>query len=335
MHEPPWGILIVVYLFLAGGSAGAFITSTVMLLVTGEKYRRTIAWGAYLTPIPISLGTGLLVLDLGRPLGAYRLFLTIVPTSPMSFGSWLLTLFITLSMVYTVLWLPPKWLSFGLRFVPKKLRDHLDPEGPTLVRTRRVLAGVGLPLALGVAIYTAILLGAAALPLWTLPLMPVLFVTSATSSGLAAVTFCVLLAARRDEPTDEGKREVGLLVRADLGLLVIELLVLVLMVLYSRLGTLPVRHIWDVLLTGKFAMIFWLGPVLMGVVAPILLDVIELRHERHAPPPKPTGHRLPWLGLIICLFVMAGGFALRYVIVYAGQTPWGVEIIRATVESAD
>lgn len=334
MHEPPWGILIVVYLFLAGGSAGAFITSTAVLLTTGEKYRRTIAWGAYLTPVPIAFGTGLLVLDLGRPFGAFRLFTRIVVTSPMSFGSWLLTIFILLSSVYTVLLLPQGMLTKVLRFVPAKLRDALDPDGPMLVRVRRGLAMVGLPLAIGVAIYTAILLGAAALPLWSLPLMPVLFVISATSTGLAAVMLCVLLRSRGEAPSDLNKRELGLLLRVDLGLLVFEVIILLLMILYSRLGTAAVRHVWDALLTGNFAWMFWLGPVLIGMLAPLVLDIIEIRHGRHAPTPPPEVNPTPWLSLLISLFVLIGGFSLRFVIVYAGQTPWGVEIVKAAVSSA-
>lgn len=334
MHEPPWGILIVVYLFLAGGSAGAFITSTAVLLATGEKNRRTIAWGAYLTPIPISIGTGLLVLDLGRPLNAFHLFMTIVPTSPMSFGSWLLSIFILLSVVYAALLLPKSVLTRALRFVPEKRREALDPDGPMLVRVRHALATVGLPLAIGVAIYTAILLGAAAFPLWTLPLMPVLFVISATSTGLAAVMLCVLLRSRGEEPSAHSKKEIGLLLRVDLALLVLEVVVLLLMILYSRLGTSAVRHVWDVLLTGNFSWMFWLGPVLIGMLAPIVLEFIELRHERHPAPTPVVANPTPWLGLLISLFVLLGGFALRFVIVYAGQTPPGAEIVRVAVESA-
>ncbi|MGE5590691.1 MAG: NrfD/PsrC family molybdoenzyme membrane anchor subunit [Bacillota bacterium] len=340
MHEMSWGFLIVLYLFLAGVSAGAFATSAAVLLGSGERHRRTVAWGAFLAPFPAAVGTGLLVLDLGRPLAFYWLFTTLRPTSPMSFGVWFLTAFLIISVLYFFVWLPHGWRAAVARVLPKGWRAAAGGPDEGLRRTRRTLAGVGLPFAVGVAIYTAILLGASTRPLWGSPLMPLLFLFSAMSTGLAGVMVSVLLArwtearagahvaavpgtARAEAAAASSGAhadpEMNLLLRGDLVLLGLELATLLLMILYSRLGTLTARKAWDVMLAGSYAWLFWLGPMLAGVLLPIVLEAAELRHHAHParrPAPVPT---VPTLGLLTGTLVLVGGFLLRYVIVYAGQ----------------
>lgn len=315
MDEPAWGLVIVFYVFLAGVSAGAFAASASILLATGDRYRRSVAWGAYLAPVLVSAGTGLLVFDLGQPLRAPRLFTRLVVSSPMSFGSWFLTAFILVSILYAVTWLPQRWL----RILPARLQKALEHRWAyALVRTmRRALAVLGLPLALGVGIYTGILVGVAAHPLWKLPLIPILFVVSAVSTGITAVMLCVLL-TNRAAPTPESRREISILLRADLSLLLVEFAVLSLMILYSRIDDLAVRRAWDVILDGRYSQLFWIGPVLLGIVVPIAMDVVELQHEKHAAKPKKAG-AVPWLSLATASCVMLGGFLLRYVVVFAGQ----------------
>lgn len=340
MHEVSWGFLIVLYLFLAGVSAGAFATSAAVLLGTGERHRRTVAWGALLAPFPAAVGTGLLVLDLGRPLSFYWLFTTLRLTSPMSFGVWFLSAFLVISAAYFFVWLPEGWRSAVARFLPRGWRAVAGGPDEGLRRVQRTLAGVGLPFAVGVAIYTAILLGASTRPLWGSPLMPLLFLFSAMSTGLAGVMVSVLLArwsaariqAHAPAVTGTARAEAAaglygapadpemhLLLRGDLILLGLELTALLLMILYSRLGTLTVRMAWDVMLAGSYAWLFWLGPMLVGVLLPIVLEVAELR--RHGRPGRrhATGSALPVLGLLTGTLILVGGFLLRYVIVYAGQ----------------
>ncbi|MHB9145558.1 MAG: NrfD/PsrC family molybdoenzyme membrane anchor subunit [Symbiobacteriia bacterium] len=348
MHEISWGFLIVLYLFLAGVSAGAFATSATIFLTQGERHRGTALWGALLAPFPAAIGTGLLVLDLGRPLAFYWLFTTLRLTSPMSFGVWFLSAFLLLSVIYFFLWLPQNWRAAVASFLPRAWRARAAADDAGLRHTRRILAGVGLPFALGVAIYTAILLGASTRPLWGSPLMPFLFLFSALSTGLAAVMVSLLLArlvsarfagrlaaghgyaevhAEAAATASEAVApmaaahdpEMRLLLVSDLVLLGVELSTLLLMILYSRIGTLASRQAWDVMLSGDYVWVFWLGPVLTGILAPIALEVMELRHSSRGANSivaKPAG---PVLGLLTGTLVLMGGFLLRYVIVYAGQ----------------
>lgn len=297
-HESPWGLLIVLYLFLAGLSAGAYAVSALGYLLNPSAYRRLARWGAYLAPFPVSVGTALLVLDLGRPWAFYKLFLTLRWTSPMSIGAWLLTLFVGLSLAYAYLWLPRSWQPW----------PAADAE-----RGIRWLAIAGLPFALGVAVYTGVLLGAGSRPLWSTPLLPQLFMASAFSSGVAAVLAALVLAQSHRPQAEEFR----LLVVLDLGLLVLELVILAATVLYSRLGTLSARAAFDVLLTGSYSRAFWLGLLLVGLLLPLGLEWNEL--QRHHSPGGQS--RLPGrpLTLATSALVLIGGLVLRYLMVYAGQ----------------
>ena len=82
--ELTWDLMIVIYLFTAGLSAGSMITSNLAFLYGGKDFERVGRFGAYISPFPISLGLSVLLLDLGSPFNFYRLFMTLQVRSPMS-----------------------------------------------------------------------------------------------------------------------------------------------------------------------------------------------------------------------------------------------------------
>jgi formate-dependent nitrite reductase membrane component NrfD len=292
-------MFIVLYLFLAGLSAGGFATSALAYLLNPTLYRRVIRWGAYLAPFPIAIGPALLVFDLGRPFSFYWLFLTLNLSSPLTFGAWLLALFVIVTFVFAYLWLPESWQVV-------KIANRQ--------RALRFLAVVGLPLAVGVASYTGLLLAASTRPLWNTPLLAELFLVSGMSAGVASLLIYSAV-ARRDEARPEEK---GLLLKLDLMLVVAEILIITGMVIHSRLGTLSERLAADVILSGGYSLWFWLGVVGFGLLAPLAIAVYELvghRSQAHAP--------AALLTFASGTMVLIGGLLLRYVVVYAGQvTGW-------------
>lgn len=299
MHtEVTWGLLIVVYLFTAGLSGGAMVTSNAAYLLGGARYERVARWGAFIAPFPIAIGTGMLLLDLGSPFNFYRLFMTLQYKSPMSYGSWTILLFTFLALVYFYLWLPPRYQKFQIFTRPE--------------RWQRGLAKVMPILSVIVATYTGLLLNAAAKPLWQTNLLPELFLVSAMSTGVASVAIAVGLSKRwRGE-----HQETHALTVVDIVLVVIELLIFAAMMLESQIGTLNQRLAFDVLLTGHYALSFWVLIVFVGLLLPLFMKITELR-----------GH-ISWqnserLALGSSLLVLVGGFFVRYVITYAGQwTNW-------------
>ncbi|HEX3015631.1 MAG TPA: NrfD/PsrC family molybdoenzyme membrane anchor subunit [Desulfobacteria bacterium] len=299
MHnEFAWGMLIVIYLFTAGLSAGAMVTSNSALLFGGEKYARIGRWGAYIAPFPIALGTGMLLLDLGSPFNFYHLFLQLQVKSPMSYGSWSILLFTLLSLVYFYLWLPERYQFWS------------QPQ--RAVHWQRLLAKVMPILAVIVASYTGVLLNAAARPLWQTPLLPELFLVSAFSTGIAAV----ILAGSLSRRWRAKHHELHILTVVDVVLVVIELILFAAMGLSAQLGTLSQRQAFAQLLYGHYAWMFWLLIVICGLVIPLVLETGELKGKVSA----------KWAGSLAIgssFLVLFGGFFVRYVITYAGQwTGW-------------
>ncbi len=295
MHgEFVWGILIVIYLFTAGLSAGAMVTSNGALLLGGERFDRIARWGALIAPFPIAIGTGMLLVDLGSPLNFYRLFMILQVKSPMSYGSWAILLFTVLSLVYFYLWLP------------EKLQIWRRPA--QYVQWQRFLAKVMPVLAVIVAAYTGVLLNAAGRPLWQTPLLPELFLVSAFSTGVASV----ILAASLSHTWRARHHEIRVLTIADAVLVILELILFATMALSAQLGTLSQRLAFAQLLDGHYAWMFWFFIVILGLVVPLLMEISEIRVKI---PVKWAGS----LTIGSSFLVLFGGFFVRYAITYAGQ----------------
>ena len=292
--EITWGLMIVIYLFTAGLSAGAMITSNLAFLYGGKDFERVGRFGAYISPFPISLGLGVLLLDLGSPFNAYRLFLTLQVRSPMSYGSWAILLFTGLSVIYLYLWLPEKYQIIGHLKSSEKWKKWLSKFMPFL--------------SVGVASYTGLLLNAAVRPLWSAPLLPVLFLVSALSTGVALVILISSLS-----PWQRARhKELHFLTKADAGLIILECLIIIIMVLMGRLNSESVSMAFGSLLYGHYALIFWFLIVGLGLIIPFSLELMELKDKI---PVK-------WVLSVTIgssFLVLFGGFFVRYIITYAGQ----------------
>jgi formate-dependent nitrite reductase membrane component NrfD len=66
------------------------------------------------------------------------------------------------------------------------------------------------------------------------------------------------------------------------------------------------RHAAGLLLTGPYAPVFWVFVILLGIIIPLIIQLLAVNHKvKHT--------------AIAPILVIAGGLALRFVIVYAGQ----------------
>lgn len=306
-----WGLPIIMYLFLAGMGAGAVTVSSSMLLRGGGGrgvHHEIARYGALLGPLPVIIGTGLLVLELGSfEAGNYFRFLNlymVMNLSPMSVGTWLLTVFMATSVVYAYTY---------IHFVPFFLGDRMV--------WRRRMAWANVPLGLAVAIYTGVLLGAMpSRPFWNSPVLAFLFMISALSTGIALIIFTRALFTRghlSEEHREIVHKSGYLLAASDTMLIGFELLVLFLFVMFAYLTVGDVRYAIETILPGgPLSVMFWTGVVLIGLVIPGLLELYfvipSLLYRR-----KYTVSR--YSELAIAAAVIFGGFVLRYVVVVAGQ----------------
>lgn len=315
MEEPRWGWLIVLYLFLGGLSAGLFFVSALATYLRsggGPAYPRVARLGALLAPWPVAVGSALLVFDLGHWYRFYKLFVTFEWHSPMSIGAWLLAAFTAVTLAAFWAWLPDAPLLALAARLPRRLRVLSVVAWPGRAGWRRPLAMAGFPVAIGVGIYTGVLLGAVqARPFWNTNLVAQMFLFSALSTGCAAILLALAL-HRETLAEDEAK----LLLSLDITLIVLELFIVVPYIIHGRLSPLAVQQALALILGGPFTFAFWVLFFTLGLGVPLALEVWEMLPVLLD---RPGFHPGRWLAGASAALVIFGGFVLRYVFVYAGQ----------------
>jgi hypothetical protein len=174
----PWEHDIPAYLFLGGVAAGSSLLSAGADLTGRPALRRT---GRLAALVGLTLSMVALVKDLGRPERFHHMLRVVKPTSPMSVGTWLLTLYGPFAGLAAVGELR------GL--LPRRLRDGLA--GRLLGASARPAGLTAALVAPTIASYTAVLLSDTATPTWhdAHRHLPFVFVGSAAaaSGGLGMV----------------------------------------------------------------------------------------------------------------------------------------------------
>jgi formate-dependent nitrite reductase membrane component NrfD len=290
-----WHYEIPIYLFLGGVVAGVMIlTGLWMLWKPNENRSRGFSLTPWASPVLLSVGMFFLWLDLEDPWNAWRFYLVLKPTSPMSWGSWILLAIypasILLAWAATPTDLRDKWL-------PRlPLRNQLTTLGSWADTNVPLLAVLNVTFGALLGIYTGVLLGTmAARPLWNSAILGPLFLVSGISTGAAFMLLYKL-----------ADKERKLLSRVDMGLIMVELLVIGIWLLGLASGGAASRDAVALFFGGPYTAAFWTMVVALGLVAPFLGELIEIRHKV-----------VP--GRMLAGLVLVGGFALRWIVVYAGQ----------------
>jgi len=289
--QESWGPLLAWDLFLGGAGAGAYLIAVIALWL-GDPYRRLARPGVYVGPVLVALGALLLLIELGQPLRFWRGFLR--PTSSvMSVGIILISLFIALGFIHI---LAPR-LGIGERL-------------------QRWLGSLNALFGLGIMVYTGLLLGASkGVPFWSTPLLPVLFLLSALLSGAATMVLLVVLlrGGQPKEVQEAADRFVVSLSPIVTALVVMELIALFsLLFLVTGSRTSTVESV-QFLLAGGFAVAFWLGVVLIGLLAPLVLAFWVVARRG-----KMATDQAVSFSFLIATLLLVGGIVLRYAVVAAG-----------------
>jgi formate-dependent nitrite reductase membrane component NrfD len=310
MAKIEWGILIVNYLFLGGLSAGIFFVSALATYLQQRDeaaYARIARSGAMMAPWPVTLGSLLLIFDLGNWYRFYKLFVHFRWQSPMSIGSWLLVLFTLVTLANFWAWLPGERRSALVRLVKLPPRCNYD-----LSSWRRLLAAGGFPLSIGVAIYTGVLLGAVqARPLWNTNLVAQLFLFSALSTGCAVL---ILVLSYNRQTVDA--TQLRFLYTLDICLITLEFFIVVPYLIHGELSVQAVKDSLGLILGGPYSVAFWLLFMGIGLLAPLILEVWEVAPALAS---ETVLHHNRGLAAFTGVLVIFGGYVLRYVFVYAGQ----------------
>lgn len=295
MHQVNWPAVIAIYLFMAGVGVAAFYTGVFADLFSGGRYRRLAKYGSYVGVPLIIGGVLMLLLDLGRPFMFWRLILNFRTSSTMSMGVWLLTAFIILGGLNAL-----TWLAEEERYQNSSLLAAF--KGKTGLR--RFTGFLGLPVAILTAGYTGVLLASTSSALWSsTPYLGLLFLVSATSTGMAAL---MLVLAWRQEDA----RVIQKLAKADAMVIVFEIVVFALLIFTLRSAA---PEAAAVILSGSYALLFWFGIISCGLVIPLIVELYNMFS------PKLHSKNDRAVPVVAATLILIGGFLLRYVLLYAGQ----------------
>ena len=279
-----WGPMIAWYLFLAGASAGAFLTSTFVEAKYPESVKMRVA-GRIIAPIFVGIGLLMLMLDaeagLHNPLRFFWLISN--PGSVMTLGVYFICVYMPVALAVAVLEIlkkrVPKWLTW-----------------------------IGIVAAFAVAAYTGFLLGVVkAYPLWNNAILPILFVVSALSAGLAATSLVGLLVDR------ERFEQMWLIKKSHVILSAVEMVVLATMLIIVSAGSFEGAASVYSLVAGQYAPAFWGGIVLLGLVAPFIIEGYPVFITKRVE----TSMTSMVVSVIGEAGVLVGGFMLRLLVILA------------------
>jgi formate-dependent nitrite reductase membrane component NrfD len=286
-----WHISIPVYLFLGGLAAGIlFFAALYSILKKENELPTAVKWSTFLVPFILVIGLFALFIDLKNQWNFWRLYTTFRIESPMSWGAWVLMAITPLSFIWAASYL--KELIPGWNW---KL-DFIEKAEEWVIKHRRKFAWVIICLAVLLGIYTGILLSAFnARPLWNTAILGPLFLVSGLSTGAAVIMWM-----------SKNHKEQHLFGRIDLLLICIELFLITHLFMGFLSGPEVQLDAAQLFLTGKFALPFWIGVVAIGLVFPMILEIVRMRGSKIS---------AGWPAMLILI----GGFLLRFLIVEGGE----------------
>jgi Ni/Fe-hydrogenase subunit HybB-like protein len=206
--ELQWSVLIVLYPYITGLVAGAFILASLERVFNVSAVRPTYRL-ALLTALAFLLVAPLpLQMHLGHPERSYEMYLTPHTDSAMAmFGFvylWYLMAVLVLEIWFdfrkdlVLTWKSSTGLKKTFYGALSLWSDDISPEALHIDdRLGRILTIIGIPSAFLLHGYVGFIFGSVkANPWWSTPLMPVVFLFSAIVSGIAAVLVLYMALSR-------------------------------------------------------------------------------------------------------------------------------------------
>ena len=190
-----WGQYILFFMFFVGLSAGGLIVASAGRLFGVARFRPIVRLAVLEATVAIMLAALFLLPDIGRPERVWHLFRYPNLTSPMIWDIAIVTIYFSLSAVYT--WL---YTRADLARAGSPIALGTSPSERSAARDDRIkgrLAWVALPAAVLLHSITAWIFGLQiSRGFWYSALMAPLFVSSALVSGLALVILLALVLRR-------------------------------------------------------------------------------------------------------------------------------------------
>ena len=290
-----WTWEVAMYLFLGGLTAGIMVFAALMTVRNKDQVAPFATTRlALLAPIVLSVGMTTLFLDLEHKLFVYRFYTSFQITSPMSWGAWILVVVYPISILQILSTIRSGYSPLA-SLVDRLTIGRLVIDWCERYRVR--IAFAVIPFAVALGIYTGILLSAfGARPFWNSGVLGLLFLVS----GLSTAAALVVLIARQ-------KSEKELFTRLDLVLILAEIALVVLSLISLASGSGQHIEALQSVMGGSHTLAFWVLFVGIGLLIPLLLEILEISGINKS------------LAMLAPVLVLIGGYALRQVVMDAGQ----------------
>ncbi len=320
--EIQWSILIVLYPYITGLVAGAFIASS-LYHVFGKKEIRPVARFALLTALSFLLvATMPLLTHLGHPERGIEIMFTPNLTSAMSGFGYIYSFYLVI--VVLEIWLSfredivktalssfgwKKLLYSGLSLFSYDISEKALHDDEKLAKK---LAIIGIPSAAFLHGYVGFIFGGIkANPWWSTPLMPVIFLMSAIVSGIALLILLYIISMTLRKHRIDHKCLQSLAHYLWI-FLILDVALELLEIVSMKYESLEEMEIINTLLSEKIAFTFYGVQLTLGILIPfILLLAAGLMKNRET---------LKMIMISISsVLVVIGVFAMRWNVVIGGQ----------------
>ena len=318
-----WGILIVVYPFITGLVAGAFILASLERVFNVKALKPTYQI-ALLTALSfLMVATLPLISHLSQPQRAYEIMITPHSSSAMAiFGFvylWYLMVVLLLEIWFDyresmVVWSKEK--KGIMKWVYRILTLGLSDISHETVRWDKKLGYlitiIGIPSAFILHGYVGFIFGSIkANPWWSTPLMPIIFLFSAMVSGIALVMFIYMAVSYFRKQSSEIK------VLDTIGKYLFFMLILD----FTIEGLDQIHRIYEsdesfeiikLLVSGKLYLTLFIGQGLFGTIIPLIILAFLQFYKRVISIRKT-------LYLVVSILVLIGVYSMRWNVVIGGQ----------------
>ncbi|HHB77090.1 MAG TPA: polysulfide reductase [Desulfobulbus sp.] len=209
-----WSLMIVLYPYITGIVAGAFIVSSLYHVFHIESLKPVSRYALVFALAFLAFATAPLLNHLGHPERAMNMMLTPSPTSAMAgfgyiYSAYAVVLILEILFIYRpTLVALKKRARGGMKLLYGILTmgsDNLSPDALKVDhKITAFLAAIGIPMACTLHGYVGFIFGGVkANPMWATPLMPVIFLLSASVSGIAGIILSYVVIRRyTDKPID-------------------------------------------------------------------------------------------------------------------------------------
>jgi len=317
-----WSVLIVIYPFITGLVAGAFVVSALHHVFKMKEFE-PIANFALVSAFCFGCFAAVpLLFHLGQPQRALEIYITPHTTSAMSifgyvYSSYMILLMIEIWFVYRpyfirrandtngfmgLVW---KVLTLGVRqYVPGSARlDH---------KVVVFLAGIGIPWAFILHGYVGFVFGSVkAISWWATALQPIIFLSSAIVSGVAILQLMYsFIKWRRKEPCDLNMIKKMMAILWAVFLIDWALEMLELIHVYYRQD-----HEWDsigpLIMGPLYGSYIWGQVIILSFIPTLILGYVVLSRNR--------GKLMFYLANLASLMLLLQVLVMRFNVVVGGQ----------------